>query len=92
MFFYFFFCIDFDCVKQFKKQDWFLDYLVKGDYLYDLDKIDSIEDIIKCLWVEKCVFVRGNQYVILFEIELIDFLFLFIEFVGYVLKKWKKGI
>lgn len=85
-------CTDPDCVKQFKKQDRLLDHLVKGDHLYDSDKMDSTENTTKRLWAEKCVSVRGNQHhVASSETELIDPSFSFTEAAGYALKKRKKG-
>lgn len=84
-------CTDPDCVKQFKKQDRFLDHLVKGDHLYDSDKTDSTEDTTKRLWAEKCVSVRGNQHhVTSCETELIDPSFSFTEAAGYAMKKRKR--
>lgn len=65
---------------------------MKGEHLYDSDKMDNTEDTTKRLWAEKCVSVRGNQHVTLSETELIDPLFSFTEPVAYALKKQEKGI
>lgn len=65
---------------------------MKGDHLYDSDKMDSTEDTTKRLWAEKSVSVSGNLHATLSETELVDPLFAFTEPVAYALKKQKRGI
>lgn len=47
-------CIDPDCIKVFRKENQLIQHLSIGQHIYDVQKLDTLEDRSKRLWTVQC--------------------------------------